>query len=453
MRFYDREEEIKVLEKFCRIAIIGRRRVGKTRLVEETFRDKCLTLFIPAEKSEALICRDWLKTVREKGIYIPEVLNMKDIVEYILKTQPSYVLFLDELQNVLKVNKSFLYDLQRLLDIYRERRTIVSGSMISMSKKITEKYRSPLYGRFDLVLKLKELSFPIVAEICRDLGYGLEDAIVAYSVFGGIPKYYETLEKVKLDINSFIEMMFFKDPYPLVEDVRLMLREEFGKEYKIYFSILEAISESKNTYGEIGGYVGLQANKLSKYMYNLEREFEMITRISTIIGRSKRIYRLTSNLINFWFKFVWKLYPKIFSTDEALRNFKLNFNSYVGRKFEEISAELIKRLNLGFNVTKHGRIWGKAKNGEVFEIDLAALNDEIKKIVFFEVKWSEQLEEECYKILEALENKVKLIQECRTSWRKYFGIIAKKIENKEKLRGRGYIVFDLEDFKNLLLHN
>jgi len=37
MRFYDREEEAELLRKFTRAAVIGRRRFGKTRLVEETF--------------------------------------------------------------------------------------------------------------------------------------------------------------------------------------------------------------------------------------------------------------------------------------------------------------------------------------------------------------------------------------------------------------------------------
>jgi hypothetical protein len=40
------------------------------------------------------------------------------------------------------------------------------------------------------------------------------------------------------------------------------------------------------------------------------------------------------------------------------------------------------------------------------------------------------------------------------SWSKnkrieYFGIVAKKIEGKEKLKRNGYIVFDLDDFNGI----
>jgi len=62
MKFHDREREIRLLKKGKRIAIIGRRRVGKTRLVEEALNP--ITLFIPAEKNEALVCKDWLEEIR-----------------------------------------------------------------------------------------------------------------------------------------------------------------------------------------------------------------------------------------------------------------------------------------------------------------------------------------------------------------------------------------------------
>ena len=46
MRFYNREGEAELLRKYGRVVVIGRRRVGKTRLVEETFKEKCIALFV-----------------------------------------------------------------------------------------------------------------------------------------------------------------------------------------------------------------------------------------------------------------------------------------------------------------------------------------------------------------------------------------------------------------------
>ncbi len=55
-----------------------------------------------------------------------------------------------------------------------------------MSKKIVEDYRSLVYGRFDYPIKLRELSFLTVYEIRQDLGYSIEDAVIMWSVFGGL---------------------------------------------------------------------------------------------------------------------------------------------------------------------------------------------------------------------------------------------------------------------------
>ena len=226
MKFYDREREMEILRRARRVAIIGRRRVGKTRLVEETLAP--ITLFIPAEKNEVLVCRDWISEIKRRR-YIPESLStMKDVVEFLMREGET--IFIDELQNAMKVNPSFLYDLQRLLDKYRESRVVVTGSLISMSKKMIESYHAPLYGRFDYTIKLRELDFPTIYEIMRDLGYGIEDAVVMWSVFGGLPKYYETLEQFKVPVYDFIRMMFYEEPYPMLSEVMLMLKEELGKE-------------------------------------------------------------------------------------------------------------------------------------------------------------------------------------------------------------------------------
>lgn len=436
MRFYDREEEIELLRRFTRVAVIGRRRVGKTRLVEETFGDSCLTLFIPAEKSEKLISLDWVRTLRDKGIYAPEMHRMRDVCEYVMKTQKGFVIFLDELQNSMKVNKSFIYELQRLLDENRDAKVVVSGSLMSMSKKLLEQYRSPLYGRFDIVLKLKELDFLTIADICRDLGYSIQDSVLLYSVFGGIPKYYETLEKAKTSAVEFVKGMFFEDPYPLVEEVRLMLREEFGKEYKVYFSVLEAIAWSKNTFGEIGGYVGLPANKLSKYVYNLEREYELVEREVPVIGKGKSVYKITSNLVHFWFRFIWRHYPRL---SESLRDFSSNFNGYIGEKFEELAPFLLEKLDP--ELRPMGKGWGKTKEG-AFEIDLVA--SDLDGLWIFEVKWADISAFEAKRLIKELGRKADIVEDLGIRV-KGVGLIARRMAGKEDIRREGVKAYDLDD--------
>ncbi|WP_297070524.1 ATP-binding protein [Thermococcus sp.] len=436
MRFYDREKEIELLRKAKRVAIIGRRRVGKTRLVEEALNP--ITLFIPAEKSEALICDDWLREIRERR-YIPTLGSMREIVEFLMREGET--VFIDELQNVLKVNPAFLYDLQRLLDKYRDAKLVVTGSLIAMSKRLVEDYSSPLYGRFDVVIKLRELDFKTVLEIMRDLGYGIEEAVVMWSVFGGLPKYYETLEHFSMKPEEFVRMLFFEEPYPMFPEVMLMLKEELGKEYRTYFSILQAISEGKNTLGEISSYLSVKSTSLTKYLRALERDYELVVKRKDAFGRGRYRYRIAQNLVDFWFRFLWRNYSKLERGELAFS--KNDFNAYVGRKFETLVEEMAHLL-VPFEVLSTGKLWGKFSGRErgrnSFEIDVVAVGKE--DLALFEVKWEKLSSGEAGKELERLKEKAEAI---KTDRRIHLYLIAREIKGSKPAG-----VYRLDDLDKVL---
>jgi hypothetical protein len=62
---------------------------------------------------------------------------------------------------------------------------------------------------------LNEPDLKTILEIMSDLGYSREEALKYYSVFGGIPKYYELIETLKPgNFHEFIDQMFFQYPRP-----------------------------------------------------------------------------------------------------------------------------------------------------------------------------------------------------------------------------------------------
>ncbi len=436
MKFYNREKEMEILRRAKRVAIIGRRRVGKTRLVEETLNP--ITLFIPAEKNETIIAREWVDEIKRRR-YIPSLRTMKDVVEFLMREGET--IFIDELQNAMKVNPSFLYDLQRLLDKYRDARVVVTGSLISMSKRMIESYRTPLYGRFDYTIKLRELNFRTVYEIMRDLGYSMEDAVVMWSVFGGLPKYYETLEHFRVPVLDFIRMMFYEEPYPMLSEVMLMLKEELGKEYKTYFSILQAIADGNYTIGEIAGYMGVRSTDISKYMAALLNDYELITRRKNAFGKGKYRYYMAQNLIDFWFRAVWKNYPRferkeVEFSEEDIRN-------YVGRKYEALVEQFVPQI-LPFKVKSIGKYWGKyasrEKGRESFEVDILAVGE--KDIALIEVKWSEMSAREVQKEMEKLREMAEAIKDTR---KKHLILLAKKVDKEIEN------AYDLRDVENIIV--
>ena len=445
MKFYDREPELRALRSYERVAVLGRRRVGKTRLVEEALGKKGLTLFI-GEKKEKLVCGDWMAAIRKRGLYIPELSSMKDIVEFLLEKKDGPDLFIDEFPNLVRVNPGFLPDFQRLLDSHPGRRVVITGSLMSMTKKLVEDHKSPVYGRFDTVLRLRELNFPTVARICSDLGRPREEAVLLYAVFGGIPKHYETLSRSRAGAQDFVEEMFLNDPFPLVEQVRLMLREEFGKEYRTFFSILEAVAQSSASLGEIAGYIGEKSTNITKYLYGLEKDYEFLVKRTSVTGGGKHVYRISENLVDFWFRFVWRFWPfPPVGNSEALRYFRQNINTYVGVKFEEIVRS---NAPLPFEPESFGRWWGARREGEtrvIEEIDLAAFSRKNGRAAFIEAKWKDLGKAQARRIIEDTRRKSSFVDYDRRGMTESFGVAARRVEGKRELRREGFLVYDLGD--------
>lgn len=76
-----------------------------------------------------------------------------------------------------------------------------------------------------------------------------------------------------------------------------------------------------------------------------------------------------------------------------------------------------------------------------------ALNEDERMIAFIECKWQNVDVRRSKHILTDLKRKVVLVKWGNNERSEIYGIIAKKIEGKEKLREEGYLVFDLEDIE------
>jgi len=457
MKFYNREKEIEMfgkIHKDFRIAVVGRRRIGKTRLVEHFFKGENVTFFVSAEKAEKEIISDWAR--EHKELHLPSVDTFKEFFEFVFFHLKEKVIFIDEIQNFLKVNKSFIYDLQRLIDKYKPK-LIVSGSLISVMKKIIENYKSPLYGRFDFIINLKELDFRTASLIFKDFNLDFEKAIIFYSVFGGIPKYYELLEKVdRFDLENFILESFVRYPMPLNEEVKTMLKEEFGKEHKTFFSILSSISQGKNRHSEIAGYLGRKETEITKYLSLLKEDFELIRRELPIIGSKRGVYDIKNNIVRFWFENIWRN-NELLETGQEKRVVELvkkDIDKYISHGFERLILNLVSSgdINLSVTLSEIGRQWGnfageKGKNS--YEIDLVGLNEKTREILFGECKWQDKVN--ALEIAKALNEKTKYVDWNNESRKEYLAIFAKSFSKRAKeFEGKKVYCFDLKDIEKLL---
>jgi len=400
MKFYDREAELQLLEdtrkmaeKSSRMTVItGRRRIGKTTLITEAFKDQKMLYFFVTRKTEALLCEGFVNEVTLKtNRSVPgEFKSFSNLFEHLLQLTESehFTLVLDEFQEFSNINKVVFSEMQNLWDQYKNRtkmNLVISGSVYTLMKKIFENAKEPLFGRANERIYLKPFSVSTLQDIMQDnnpKGFGADDLLAFYMLTGGVAKYVEmfvdkscfTLEKMLNEI--------LRDNSLLIDEGKNLLIEEFGKEYATYFSILSLIASSKTSRSEIESV--LEKN-VGGYIDKLENEYAIISSIRPILSKpgSRNVkYLISDNFLNFWFRFIFKnLNALEIGNYGYVKNIILrDYETYSGLFLEKYFRE---KLALTGNYSQVGRYWSKQN---LNEIDLVAINGYEKKALIAEVK-------------------------------------------------------------------
>ncbi|ADR19053.1 ATP-binding protein [Calditerrivibrio nitroreducens] len=403
MKFYNRENELKVLSESerlshkhsCMTFIVGRRRVGKTRLIKEAYKDKNLLYLFVSKKSESLLCDEYTRLISEKlgKKVIGKLSNFKEVFEYILSLGESEQInvAIDEFQEIYNINPSIFSDIQNLWDTYKYKskiNIIFSGSIYSLMSKIFENSKEPLYGRADKKIVLGGFDVQTLKSIYRDFSkeFNPFDFIAFYAITGGIPKYVELLcNETTLKFDSMLDYIFSEGSFFLSEGKDILV-DEFGKDYHIYFSILSLISESKTSRSEMESILG---KSIGGYLEKLEKDFQIIKRRLPVFSKpnTKNIkYYVNDNFLRFWFAFIYKNITALeIKNYEYVKDYvKKNFSVFLGQILEKYFKE---KLAISGKYSYIGSYWDRKSENE---IDIVALNELEKKALIAEVKINEE---------------------------------------------------------------
>lgn len=451
MKFINREKELEALgerfdsKNFEFYVIYGRRRIGKTTLSLAGARGREFVYYLATEENN-------VKKFKEAASRsIPEVRYIKEDLEAIFNSLKGKIIIVDEFPNLIKENPKAVSELQRIIDVVlKETKTklIILGSSISMMEDKILSYHSPLYGRKTGQIKLKPLKFSQIKNFFPSASK--KELVEIYGFADGIPFY---LEKIDYPFWKHLDKELKKVDSFLKTEMDFLMKYEFA-EARTYKKVLEAIALGNTKLGEIKNYIGFKGTDISPYLKNLmETEFveRLIPLLDPVKSRKGR-YCIKDNFVNFWFRFIYPnlsfIEEEIFSAGEIRKK----YDQYLGFIFERICREFLieSREKLPLKFAKIGRQWGvipKAKKGEnQYEIDLIALSDETKQILFAECKWQVLKEKQARGILEGLKEKSGFVRWNNDKREEFFCLFAKKIENKKDLRKEGFLVFDLGDF-------
>lgn len=399
MRFYDREQEIAFLKEtreqaktVARFTVLtGRRRIGKTTLIKEAYKDEPFVYFFVSRKAESDLCEVYLEEITEK-LGIPTLGSSRkfsDIFRYLLELSvtKSFTLVIDEFQDFFRVNKAVFSEMQDIWDKYEKTckiNLIVCGSIYSLMQKIFKDKKEPLYGRNTAELRLKPFRPSVMKQIMSDAkpGYSSEDLLAMFTFTGGVAKYVNLLVDAKaLDKDAMIRYIVSPNSIFLNEGKHNLI-EEFGKDYGIYFSILSCISRGKNTRSEIEDVIG---KEVGGYLTNLENEYELIIKRQPLFEKSttKNVrYELGDVFYSFWFRFIFK-YNYIIEIENYAK-----LQEIIQRDYNTFSGLMLERwfhrkAIEGGNFTRIGRWWDRKGESEIDMIGEDELED---KAVFYEIK-------------------------------------------------------------------
>ena len=387
MKFYNREKELQKLKDIEKSSIlsskmtviVGRRRIGKTKLIKEAYKEN-IYLFV-SKKNEALLCEEFITVIADAlDIKIfGQIVKFKELFEYLMELAKTkhFTLVIDEFQEFLQINETIYSDMQNIWDTYKDSskmNLILSGSI----------YSEPLFGRANNKIHLKSFTVVTLKEILKDNypEFTNEDLLSFYILTGGVAKYVEILvDNEAYTLEKQLRLIF--DEYSLfLEEGKNLLIEEFGKEYTTYFSILSLIASSKTARVEIESI--LEKN-VGGYLDRLENEYTIIKKVKPIFAKegSRTLrYEIIDNFFNFWFRFIYKYKSAI-----EIENYNYvkdivnrDYTTYSGKFLEKFFLEKLKLSNQYSNI---GTYWEK---GNENEIDIVAVNDNEKTMLIAEVK-------------------------------------------------------------------
>ena len=412
-----REREIKRLDKVMEetesqlVIVYGRRRVGKTFLINEYFDNRYDFKFTGSFNQSK---REQLKNfILELNRYTRETHDIpKDWTEAFMllrnyleteHTGIKQVVFFDEMPWMDNQKSGFLPAFEWFWNSWGSAKKnlvfIVCGSSTSWLIDKLDRNKGGLFNRSTCRLYLEPFNLYDTEKylISRDIYWSRYDIAECYMIMGGIPYYLRFLDR-ELSLNENIDTMFFRK--------RAELWDEFDQLYQTLFSngeqyikIVEVLSKKRNglTWAEIADTTKISKNgTLTKMLSNLADSG--FIRMNDAFGHKKRerTYQLSDYFTMFYFRFMRDNSGK----DEHLWS-HTNDNParqvWEGLTFEQVCKDHIgqikKRLGISGVMTKISS-WYKQGNSEEpgAQIDLV-IDRRDRTINLCEIKFSTRLYE------------------------------------------------------------
>jgi len=411
--FVGRHQELEQLNQayqendFQFTVIYGRRRIGKTSLINEFLKDKKAIYYVALEEnaednlkrfSDAIsIFKNTDQGGKEKFANFEEC--FKEITR--LAQEQRVILVIDEFPYLAKAYPTISSMLQSYINHeFKETNLflILCGSSMSFMERQVLGYQSPLYGRRTLALKLEPFKLSEAHEMLPKLSK--EDAFIINTVCGGVPQYLSYMSD-SMSVADNIKKNFLSKSGRLFDEPNNLLQQEL-RDPTNYNSIINAIASGASKHSKIAQSAHLQTGPLTTYLNNLidlgivEKKLPVTEQKKS---KSKNIvYRICDGMFRFWYTFVGKQTDLIERglTDLAWVKVQKGLSDFMGPEFEKYSQDFMWSQDMNEKIVPNpfihlGNWWGTDKRThQQVELDIVGFSDDERDGYFGECKWKNE---------------------------------------------------------------
>ena len=405
--FIGRDRELKALDglytsdKFEFVVIYGRRRVGKTTLINQFIREKKAIYFMGVESNEKQNLENFSRNIMEFGTGVQAktaFISFQAALEYVFKlaARERLILVVDEYPYVARASKSLASTLQLLIDQYKDSSKlmlILCGSSMPYMEDHVLAYKAPLYGRRTAQMKIQPFDF---ADTCRYFkDFSGEDKALIYGIVGGTPQYLLQMDE-RMSVEDNIKNTFLNPTSALFEEPENLLKQEV-REPALYNALITAVATGASRMAEIAAKVGEDTSVCATYLKNL-MTMGLIQKETPYGEKTSRrtIYAIDDNMFRFWYRFIPENQSIIGrgAVDLAYKRIEPHLSDHMGKVFEEICKQYLWKLLLSgespVEFRELGRWWGTDPSTHS-QVEIDIMGEQNKGTALFgECKWTNE---------------------------------------------------------------
>lgn len=423
--FFGRIDELKILndaynnDSFESIAIYGRRRIGKSELIKESYKNlECKKIYYECKKAseEFNIVALCDKLAEEFNIPKPNFKTLDSALRFIFEKSISekIVLVFDEYPYMRGTSDFLDSIIQGVIDDYKNNskiKFILCGSYIDVMEQILSS-KSPLYGRFTYKLNIKQMNYLESSLFYSNASN--EDKVKYYSVFGGVPYYNQFIDD-KLTVKENIINLLIGSKARLLSEAESFLNDEITKLNNAN-ECFTAIAEGNVKFNDILQKSNVTSSPTLSDVLKKLINMDVVEKVYPINDENekKSYYNIIERLSLFYYRYIFKRgsYFNVMSPEDFYNEFiSLDFeNYYVPKEFENIAKQylIIQNKNKKINppLYKVGKYYydlpKEKKNGEFDVVTLSKNGYDFYEVKFTEKKLDDKVvNEEIYQLSNA----------------------------------------------------